>query len=134
MALNVPNVGESAILAMIVNKTAPQNLVLKLFVNNITPSDTDTHLTYTEADTGTFPGYAAKVLTGATWDVSGDTVSYPQQSFVCDSSSATADVYGYYVVQQTSGILMWAERDAAAPFPVRNLDDTVRVTPTLTAN
>lgn len=37
MPLNVPDVGENAILEMIVNKTSPQNLVLELFQNNITP-------------------------------------------------------------------------------------------------
>jgi hypothetical protein len=49
MALNVPDVGENKILEHLVNKTAPENLVLRLYSNNITPSDTDTAGTYTEA-------------------------------------------------------------------------------------
>lgn len=133
--LNVPDEGENRILGLIVNKYAGEDLVLKLFTNNITPSDVDTDASYTEATGTNFPGYSAITLTGATWDTpAGGTISYAQQSFICSSSSATADIYGYFVVQSTSGTLMWAERDAAAPFPVRNLDDTVRVTPTLSAN
>lgn len=132
MALNVPDVGENAILEMIVNKTAPQNPVLKLYKNNITPSDTDTGATYTEA---TFGGYAAITLTGASWNnAASGSISYgSQQTFTCNAT-ATDDIYGYYVVQTSSGILLWSERDASAPFAVRNSGDAVKITPTLGAN
>lgn len=132
MALNVPDVGENRILETIVNKTAAENPVLKLFKNNITPSDTDTHLTYTEA---TFPGYASITLTGASWNAaaSGLIVFGAQQTFTC-SGTATDDIYGYYVVQATSGILLWAERDGAAPAAIRNSGDKIQITPQLGAN
>ena len=131
MPLNVPDVGENRILEAIVNKTAPENLSLRLFINNITPSDTDTTGTFTQAG---FPGYAAITLTGASWNAaSGGSITYSaQQSWTC-SGSSTNDVYGYYVVQVTSGILLWAERDAAAPAAVRNSGDAVKVTPTISA-
>lgn len=64
MSIVVPYVGEMKMLEAIVNKTAPEDLKLKLFKNNITPAETDTHLTYTEA---TFSGYAEKSLAGASW-------------------------------------------------------------------
>lgn len=131
MALNVPTVGSNAILEMIVNKTAAQNLSLRLYINNITPADTDTAATYTEAG---FPGYSAITLTGASWNAaSSESISYgSQQSFTC-SGSATDDVYGYYVIQVTSTILLWSERDASAPFAVRNSGDVIKITPTITA-
>lgn len=131
MALNVPTVGSNAILEMIVNKTAPQNPVAKLYKNNITPSDTDTAATYTEA---TFPGYAAITLTGASWNTaSAESISYgSQQTWTC-SGVSTDDIYGYYIVQTTSGILLWSERDASAPFAVRNSGDAIKLTPTITA-
>lgn len=47
MALLVPNVGEGRALKAILNNTAPENLVLKLFSSNTTPAEGDTHLTYT---------------------------------------------------------------------------------------
>ena len=132
MALNVPDVGENRILEAIVNRTAPQDLHLRLYTNNITPSDTDTAGTYTQAG---FPGYAQIALAGASWNAaaSGSIIYSSQQSWTC-SGVATDDVYGYYVVQQVSGILLWSERDATAPFQVRNSGDVVKVTPTLGAN
>lgn len=132
MALNFPDVGENLVLEMIVNKTAPQNLVLKLYKNNITPSDTDTASTYTEA---TFGGYTAITLTGASWNAaSSGTIAYSaQQTFTCNST-ATDDIYGYYVVQATSGTLVYSERDASAPFAVRSSGDAIKITPTISAN
>jgi len=132
MALNVPHTGENLALEMIVNKTAAQNLLLKLFINNITPSDTDTAGTYTEA---TFPGYSAITLTGISWGTaSGGTITYgSQQTFTC-SGTATDNVYGYYVVQASSGTLLYSERDASAPFAVRNSGDNIKLTPTISAN
>ena len=132
MPLNVPDVGENAILAMLVNKTAPQDQYIRLFKNNITPADTDTAGTYTEA---TFPGYAQISLGGASWGTpSGGSITYgSQQTWTC-SGTATDDIYGYYVVQQSSGILLWSERDASAPVAVRNSGDIIKVTPTISAN
>ena len=132
MALNFPDSGENLVLEMIVNKTAPQNLVLRLYRNNITPSDTDTAGTYTEA---VFPGYAAITLTGASWNAaSGGSIAYgAQQTFTC-SGTSTDDIYGYYVTQASSGTLLYSERDGAAPFAVRNSGDNVKLTPTIGAN
>lgn len=132
MALNVPDEGENLILEMLTNKTAAQNLVLKLYKNNITPSDTDVTATFTEA---VFPGYSAITLTGASWGAaSGGTITYgSQQTFTC-SGTATDDIYGYFIIQTTSTKLMWAEKDASAPFAVRNSGDAVKITPTISAN
>lgn len=132
MALNVPDVGENKMLEAIVNKTAPENLSLRLYINNITPSDTDTAGTYTQAG---FPGYAAITLTGASWNAAASgSISYSaQQTFTC-SGTSTDDVYGYYLVQVTSGVLMWSERAASAPIAVRVSGDAVKVTPAITAN
>ena len=130
MTLLVPTVGANVALENIVNKTAPENLILKLFISNTTPSNTDTAATYTEA---TFPGYAAITLAGGSWGAaSARSIAYAQQTFTC-TGTATDNVYGYYLVGATSGILKWAERDAAAPFAVRNAGDAVKITPTITA-
>ena len=133
MALNFPDTGESLALEMIVNKTLAQNIVLKLYSNNITPSDTDTAVTYTEA---TFPGYVAITLAGASWNAAvAGTIAYSaQQTFTRSSTGVTENIYGYYCVQLTSGILLYSERDAAAPFAVTNLNDAIKITPTISAN
>lgn len=132
MALNVPDVGENIALEALVNKTAPQNLVLRLYKNNITPADSDTAGTYTEA---VFTGYAGITLTGASWGAaSAGTITYgSQQTFTC-GAAATDDIYGYYCTQLSSGILVYSERDASAPFAVRNNGDAIKITPTISAN
>lgn len=132
MALNFPDVGENLALEMIVNKTAPQNLVLRLYQNNITPSDSDTAGTYTEA---TFTGYAGITLTGATWNAAAaGTIAYSaQQTFTCSGASSN-NIYGYYVTQSASGVLLYSERDASAPFAITNSGDAVKITPTISAN
>jgi len=132
MALNFPDTGENLALEMIVNKTAAQNLIIRLYKNNITPSDTDTAATYTEA---VFPGYAAITLTGASWNAAaaGSIAYSAQQTFTC-SGAATDDIYGYYVVQSVSGTLLYSERDGSAPFAVRVSGDAIKITPTIGAN
>lgn len=132
MALNVPDVGENKILEMIVNKTAAENLVFKLFKNNITPADTDTAATYTES---TFPGYGSVTMAGADWNAaaSGTITSAAQKTITC-SGAAAESVYGYFVVQLTSGVLIWSERDTNAPFAISQSGDAVKFTPSISAN
>ena len=132
MPLNVPDVGEKIALEAFVNKTAPQDLILRLYQNNITPSDTDVAATFTEC---TFAGYASILLTGASWGVYvAGAVANSERQFIRSSSGVLQAVYGYYLTQQTSGILAWAERDAAAPINTASLNDTVKVTPTIGAD
>lgn len=132
MPLNVPDVGENLILGMITNRSAPENLVLRLFQSNTTPADTDTAVTYTESN---FTGYANITMTGASWNApaSGSITNGTQRVFTC-SGAASQSVYGYYVTQVTSGILIWSERDALAPFAIANSGDEVRLTPVITAS
>ena len=131
MALVFTNSGENLVLEMIVNKTAAQNLVLKLYSSNTTPSETDTAGTYTEA---TFSGYAAITLTGASWGTASGSIAYAQQTFTHNGGGTSNSIYGYFVVQATSGTLLYAERDGSAPFTLTNLGDNVKLTPTITAD
>lgn len=131
MALNVPHTGENVALENFVNKTAPTNLTVKLYINNITPSDTDTAGTYTEA---TFTGYSAVALTAGTWGAaSGGIITYGAQiAFTCSGASSNS-VYGYFIVN-AGGTLLWSEKDASAPFTIANSGDAVKLTPTISAN
>lgn len=131
MAINVPTTGENIALEVLVNKTAAQDLVLKLYQNNIVPSDTDTAATYTEA---TFSGYAPVTLTGASWGAaSGGSIAFAQQTFTHNGGGVSNSIYGYYVVQATSGTLVYSERDPSAAFLIANLGDNIKITPTITA-
>lgn len=134
MTLLVPNEGEVVALEAFVNKTAATDPILKLFKSNTTPAETDTAATYTEAD---FTGYSAITLTGSSWNAATSGapsyIDYAQQTFTCSGAGST-DIYGYYIVGTTNGKLLWAERDASAPFTVTTSGDTVKVTPKITAD
>lgn len=129
MTLLVPNVGEGRMLKAIVNHTAPENLVLRLFQSNTTPAETDTEVTYTQA---TFTGYSPLTLTGSSWTITEGAPSYAQyaqQTFTSSAGSQNQSIYGYYLVQTTSTILMWAERFTDGPYTIVNNGDAIKVTP-----
>ena len=127
------NQGEVIMLEALINKAAGEDLVLKLFQNDWTPGETDTEGDYVEAD---FSGYAAIPLDGASWTTTPGApsqVTYAQQSFISDADQTLQPIYGYFLVQLGSGLLVAAERFASA-FPLQNVDDTVKVTPKITQN
>lgn len=132
MAGVLVNQGEDLFLKAGVNHTAPQNLRLKLFKSNTTPGETDTEATYTEAD---FTGYADVLLTGASWSATPGApsqVTYAQQSFTSSADQSTQQVYGYMLVQTTSGKLVAAERFSDGPYPISFNGDIIKVTPKIT--
>lgn len=134
MSLVVCNQGEVLALKALLNHTAGQNLVLRLFKSNTTPGETDTEATFTEAD---FTGYSAITLTGSSWTVNEGApsdASYAQQTFTSSANQTTQNAYGYYLTQLTSGKLVYAERFTDAPYPITNNGDAIKVTPRITAD
>ena len=132
MAGVLVNQGETIMLEAFVNKTAPQTLVLKLFKNNYTPLEGDTEAAYTEAD---FTGYASASLTPASWSVvagAPSEVTYPEVSFTSSAAQAAQAIYGYFVIQTTSGKLVAAERFTNGPYTIQNNGDVIKVTPKIT--
>ena len=128
MAVVVPNQGEGIMLQNIVNAKTPENFIMKLYENNITPGETDTELTFTEC---TAPGYAAVTLTGASWGAptEGDPteIVFPQHTWTF--TGAGNSQYGVFYVEETSGDLVQAERFAGAPLAIANNGDQIKVTP-----
>ncbi len=132
MALVLPNQGETINLEAMVGKTAGQNLVLRLNSSNTTPGESTTQADMTEA---TFTGYSAITLTAASWSVTAgapSTASYAQQTFTSSAGSQSQAVYGYYLTQVTSGLLVWAERFTDGPYTIANNGDTIKVTLNIT--
>jgi hypothetical protein len=134
MTLLVPNTGEVIALNYLVGKvTTVRDLIYRLFVNNITPSETDTAGTYTEAVGG---GYASKTLTGANWTVTGGAPSdaaYAQQTWTFTGPLTTnLTVYGYYVTRVTDADLVLAETFSS--FQPQNNGDQILLTPQITAD
>lgn len=131
MALVVPNGAETFALSYFVGKTGTtEGLTLRLFTNNITPGETDTAGTYTEA---TGNGYAAIALTGASWTITPGaptSAAYAQQTFTF--TGALGNVYGYYLTRTTTGDIAYAERFSDGPYAIANNGDQIKIQPTIT--
>jgi hypothetical protein len=133
MALVLADVGAVMLLKAAFQNVWPaggKNLTLKLFATDVTPADTSTAGSFTEAAGG---GYAAITLTNGTgWvesQVGGiEQVAYAQQTFTFTGPLTTNPaIYGYYVVD-ADGVLVYAEK-AGATFTPANNGDTYKVTP-----
>ena len=133
MALLFPNNGEGDALQYLVNRAAPENLILRLYTSNTTPAETDTDATYTEA---TGFGYAALTLTGASWGAPSEgapsSIAYAQQTFTF--TGALGNVYGYYLTRATSGRIAFSERFSDGPYNIVNNGDQIKITPTITCD
>ena len=133
MSLVLPSASEKTALDFMLGVAVPGNQTLKLFTNNITPGDTDTASSYTEMST---LGYAAKSLTKTAWTNSSGgtgnpaTGTYAQQTWTFTAGTAVT-VYGYFIIDSTSGLLLWAEA-FNAPKVVQNSGDQILITPTIT--
>lgn len=130
MGLLVPHSGEVLALAVLLNQSAPQDVTLHLYRNDVTPTDSTTLADLTEC---TYPGYAALVLSGANWAISTTggttTATYAEQAFPCTADTAAQSVYGYYLTQGAT--VVWVERFTDGPLSIQRFGDTVRLSPRL---
>ncbi len=132
MSITLADVGADEILKTYFNNTRPvggNDLTLKLFTNDITPADTDTAATYTEASGG---GYAAKTLTNGSWTITvandpSDAVYAEQVWTFTGPLTGSATIYGYFVVD-ADGTLIYAERLGQSFTPSQN-GDQLKITP-----
>jgi len=134
MALLVPNVGENIALSYLIGKTTTvRDLIYRLFATNVTPAESDTAGTYTEAAGG---GYASKTLTGSSWTVTNGApteASYAQQTYTFTGALTTnPTVYGYYVTRVTDADLVLAETFTS--FTPANNGDAILLTPKITCD
>jgi len=127
MALLVPDVSEVILLETMLNKTAATNVKLKLYINDRTPAEGDNVGSYTES---TGAGYAAVTLTGASWTVATNgttTAEYAQQTFTY--TGVEANIYGYYVTNNSGAQVLWAERFTDGPYSIPAGGGSVKITP-----
>lgn len=129
MAGSIPNVEEQRIGENYVRNT----IALKLYSNNYTPVEASTLANFTEVSGG---GYADIDLASGSWVwTPGDPTvgEYPEQEFVfTGATTAPGTIYGYYLVDQTTGLYIGGERFAGAILPFTPIaGSTIRLTPTV---
>jgi len=131
MAGFTPNEGETLIANLIfanADVDRGTDLELLLFTNS-EPGETITAATLTEP-TGT--GYARIALTDGSWTVTGDTASYPLQTFTTGAGGWSGTVQGYAIVSTGSTPrIVTIEVDHSGPYTF-NENDTYDVTPNVT--
>lgn len=133
MTLVVPDEGEARLLEYIVNKAAPSDLVIHLYVDDVDLSSEDFNTgSFTES---TAAGYSAVTLSGADWDIdttSGVTAAVYSTSVVFSFTEGDS-IYGYYVTN-SSDEMLWAERFPGAPFNLPSGGGEISVRPQLQLN
>lgn len=134
MTLLVPNVGENIALSYLTGKTTTvRDLIYRLFATNVTPAETDTAGSYTEAAGG---GYASKTLTGASWTITNGaptSAAFAQQTWTFTGPLTTnLTVFGYYVTRVTDADLVLAETFTS--FTPANNGDQILLTPQITCD
>lgn len=135
MALVIPSASEKTLLDFTLGVTVPGNQILRLFVNNVSPDDAHTAASYTEMST---LGYAAKTLTKTSWTTVAGSAGQPASStYATQTWTFTAGtpvtVYGYYITDTTSGLLLWAEAFASGKV-VQYTGDQIIIVPTITGS
>lgn len=130
MSLMIPNTAQTYILNLLLN----QNLKLKLFSNDVTPTITDTLASFTEVSGG---GYAEITLVFADWVVTegppavGVYDSFQDFDFT-GATSGPGTIWGYMITNNAEDLLYWVERFpiSAALEPING--SQIRIKPRIT--
>ncbi len=130
--LIVPNSSEAIILGYMLNIMDPQDLVIRLFANNIIPADEDTVVSFQEVQGS---GYQPQDLVPSSWTiVSGNPTEAKHREITWEFDKELGNVFGYYITRKDTGELMWAERFKDGPYPIDTRGDKIKVTPKLKLN
>jgi hypothetical protein len=134
MPLVVPDAGELRMLDTLLRLalSTNENQILKLYKNNVTPTQASVPASFQEAD---FTGYAARTLLRSGWNeavtVSNKAESSygsTPQSWTCGTTGNT--IYGYWVEGSSSAKCLWAERFSTSR--VLASGDVLNITPKFT--
>jgi hypothetical protein len=131
MAIVIPNEGEIELLRVMIKDalSVSSDFTLKLFQNDVTPDESFTAASFTEAN---FTDYTSLALARASFNDPTLNVSNEaqidfnaEQSWTCGSTGNV--IYGYWV--EKDGVVSWMERFAAARTLANG--DVLRFTPSL---
>lgn len=131
MSLVLADNGLSAILSELRTNWNATAIRIHLFKSNTTPTTSSVLGDFTEAD---FAGYAAlNLITWAAPSVTSHVgrMTAATRTFTRSTTGAAQSIYGYYVTDNSDTVLLWAERDGAAPIVLTNAGDSYTITPAL---
>lgn len=116
------------------NKITPEDLVVRLFMNDYTPVDASVLSDFTQA---TFTGYAQVTTVPATWVITtpGDVIgTYPIIEFISSAGGQNQTIYGVYLATASTNVIIAAARYSAPQIarPIVNLGDKKTVATTIT--
>jgi hypothetical protein len=136
MPLLIPTASEKTLADFMLGVTVPGNQILRLYTNAPALADADVAATRTEM--AAVLGYVAKTLTKTSWVTSPGAAGQPATSvYAAQTWTFTAGtpvtVYGYFITDATTGLLLWEEAFAAAQV-VQNAGDFITITPTITSS
>jgi hypothetical protein len=126
MEQRLPNSGITITLQNLLNYSVPEDQVLRLFINDINPDITSVTSDFMEVKGS---GYEPIKLKGKSWQFSIVSAEYSAQEFIF--TGEIGYIYGYYITQQNSNKLLWAERFDEGPFEIRNEGDRIIVEPSI---
>ncbi len=129
MPLVIPNTFEIGILNLVLNKAMPEDIKIKLYTNDVTPSEDDDENTYVEVIGN---GYSSILLSPISWDIQDGnptTAAHPEVTF--NFTGAVGNIYGYFIVGEDTGTLKWAERFSNGPFNVAVSGSSIKIRPRL---
>lgn len=133
MAIKVSHDGDKWIL---MDGVQQAHLELHLYQNNFTPVAGPMSLgDFVEAD---FSGYAAETLDAGDWAVPSIVANHAQTSqptkqFTHDGGPTDNNIFGIYVTDQPPTVVLWAERDPAAPVVMDPGANPYNYTPVVTS-
>lgn len=125
MSLIITNPGKALALSYLTAKdTTVEKLFLKLYSNDTLPDVTSAATSFTQVTTAN--GYTSVELSGANWNIVDGQAAYPEITW--NFTGAIGNIYGYYVVTESSDVAVFAERFANAPFIVSTTGDSLKLT------
>ena len=132
MAAVVPNVEEQRILEDYLR----DGVLVRLYSNDVTPSETSTVASFTEVAGG---GYEFQSVNSLAWVYTQGNpteATAPQVEFIfTGATTAPGTIYGYYLVSPVTGLLLAAERFAGSVLPyVPVAGSRIRLNPVVQAS
>lgn len=118
-------------LDLLLNRAMPETPVLRLFINDLVPSrdGRNTVSDFEEAPLGY--GYAPTPLESSKWTAvkaqTGDFLRRVYPSLLFRFTGPIGNIFGYYVVGERSGRLMWSERFPDGPYNVQRSGHEIEI-------